>query len=56
MLLALAATAIVIMALLWDVGWPAARELIDGHRARPTSTPAASAAPSSARASCCARA
>jgi hypothetical protein len=34
MLLALAATAIVIVALLWEAGWPAARELLEGHRAR----------------------
>jgi len=34
MLLALAATGLVIAALLWDVGWPAARELLSRHRAR----------------------
>lgn len=34
MLLALAATAVVILALLWELAWPAARELLDRRRAR----------------------
>jgi len=34
MVLALSATAIVIVALLWEVGWPIAREQLERHRAR----------------------
>ena len=64
MLLALSATAIVIVALLWEVAAPAvarARSSAAARAARrvpttPATTPAASAAPSSAPASCCARA
>ena len=63
MLLALSATAIVIVALLWEVAAAEVAEAYERHRARrarvprrrPT-TPAASAAPSSAPARCCARA
>ena len=34
MLLALSATVIVIVALLWEVGWPVLREQVERHRAR----------------------
>src|SRR5690349_2035285 len=40
MLLALSATAIVIVALLWEVGWPVAREQLERHRARRRRIPA----------------
>src|SRR3954447_1945991 len=40
MLLALSATAIVIVALLWEVGWPVAREQLARHRARRQRVPA----------------
>jgi hypothetical protein len=40
MLLALSATVIVIVALLWEVGWPAAAEQLERHRARRQRIPA----------------
>jgi len=39
MLLALSATAIVVVALLWDVCWPTVSEAIDRHRARRARVP-----------------
>ena len=60
---ALCATAIVVLALLWEIALPyierrleqrrARREARTARRAAPATTPAASAAPSSAPASCC---
>ena len=62
MIVALCATAIVVLALLWEVALPVARARALERRARAggasrrsaATTPAASAAPSSAPASCCA--
>ena len=61
-IVALSATAIVVLALLWEVSMPWIDRRLEARRARrerrragdpaPRTTPAASAAPSSARASC----
>ena len=66
MTVALCATAIVVLALLWEVSLPWMDRRLDARRARrarraageqpPATTPAASAAPSSAPASCSSRA
>ena len=66
-IVALAATAIVVLALLWEISMPWIERRLDARRARqgaraaparpaPPTTPAASAAPSSAPASCSSRA
>ena len=62
MIVALSATAIVVLALLWEISMPWIERRLDARRrakerrragdAGPRTTPAASAAPSSAPASC----